>query len=1199
VSNNWTSEQSQAITTTGNNLLVSAAAGSGKTAVLAARCAYLICDANPPCDATELLVVTFTNAAAEEMRRRIAQLILQRASEKSDDKRLQRQAILIHAAQISTIHSLGQTIIRRHFHELGIDPHFRIMDEDESQLLKTEVVHQLVEKKLTEETSSDFRHFVEQYARGQPRVLSKIILELYNKLRSVINPDQWLAQREKWLREASEKPISQSSIGQRVIRYFSSQLHGIQQNAECLLVGLSERNDLNRYRDYVRAIVETIQDWYKLLQAGAWNDLSASLRAFEFDRLPTVKAPDREQWKNRVNQLKNSINQRILQSILILSEDQLRRDVQHSLQATSQITSLLRQFNETYSQAKHESGCFDFADLEYFTLELLKEPGSDPPAPSRIALEYQNQFRHVLVDEYQDINPLQDAILSLLGGKNNHFVVGDVKQSIYRFRQADPQRFIQRYNFYQTNPNSYGRVIHLQRNFRSRKPLLEILNVFFHSLMTEDVAEINYDDSHHFVPGANYYSEDSGLFAGQPVELHIAEEVSPGNRSDLDRDEREALIAALRVRQLLGMEEHPRAQVVNKDGTTRPIEPSDIVILLRVMKIKAERFASILRRCGIPVQADSTSGFFKATEVGDVLSVLQLLVNRRNDLALAAFLRSPMSGWTTVEDLLARIRLTYPSSRCPCFHQAYNRYGREKEDELSQLIRSTNQMLDRWRTAAQYEPVSEVIRLVLQDTAYLSFISGLPDGPQRVANVEEILRRARQFESFQRPTLARFLEFLKEIEDENDLGMPTAAGAASNAVRIMSIHKSKGLEFPVVILPDLSKKHNLRDTQEFLLFDDSVGIAARRVDLDKEIHYPTLAITLAANELRRKLIAEELRVLYVALTRAKEHLILIGTSNPDCWDRWFDHWHAHHGPLPADDILQGSSMLDWIGPAAVLTQRDRPGSIENRVYTSDEIDRLMDSLFQKTRANRIDPIVFDLKPLNNPPDISDTARNVISRLEYRYPYPAARNQSAVTSVTQLTKSEKLAPGGKSVTRTGILSFSAPLRFSQSVSKTDLSSTDLGSINHTVLERLHFSRIDDADSLETELDRLVAHRFLTRDELPYVDRPGILWWIGSDLGQRLRHASDVRRELSITFTRTIDTDSCQLVRGRLDVVIVEPDGLTIIDYKTDNVNEQTVRQRAEFYREQINTYRSALADISGQPVKEAYLVFLKVRKIIRM
>lgn len=1199
MNNKWTEEQSAAIRTIDRNLLVSAAAGSGKTAVLAARCVYLICDAHPPCDATELLVVTFTNAAAEEMKRRIAQNLLQRASERPNDARLQRQTMLIHAAQISTIHSLGQTIIRRHFHELGIDPHFRLMDEDESQLLKSELAHQLVEEKLAEETEADFRDFVEQYANGQPRLVSQIILALHDKLQSVINPDQWLNEREQWLREAAEMPVSQSSIGQRVIQHFSSLLLNIQHNAERLRADLSERQHLQPYSNHVQCILETIQNWRNLLQNGSWNDLTVCLRNFKFQRLPTIKANDREQWKKRIDDLKELIKRLIVDSLLIRKEEELLQDVSYSLHATSQIRPLLEKFSTTYSQVKRDSGCFDFADLEYLTLQLLQEPGSDPPAPSRIAREYRNQFRHVLVDEYQDINPLQDAILSLLGGPNNQFVVGDVKQSIYRFRQADPQRFIHRFNSYKNDPNSNGQVIHLHKNFRSRKPLLEILNLFFQALMTEEAAEINYDDSHHLVPGAEYFAQGEGLFSGQPVELHIAEEVTRNNRNDLDRDEREALIAAQRIRQLLGLEQQPRAQVVSKDGSIRPIEPGDIVILLRAMKIKAERFAAILRRCGIPVQADSTSGFFKATEVGDILSVLQLLVNRRNDLALAAFLRSPLSGWTTPEDRLATIRLKYPSSDCPCFHQAYNRYGREEQDELAQLIQSTNQMLNRWRTAAQSKPVSEVIRLVLQDTAYLAFISGLPDGSQRVANVEEIQRRARHFESFQRPTLTRFLEFMKELEDENDLGMPTPAGAASNAVRIMSIHKSKGLEFPVVILPDLGKKHNFRDIHGLILFDDSVGIATRRVDVDREIHYATLATTLAATEMRRKQIAEELRVLYVACTRAREHLILIGTAPEGCWDRWWQDWVPHKGPLPVGEILGGDSMLSWIGPASVLTQRDRPESIEYHFHLIKNIDESANQLFNNSTSSRIDAAVLHRQPLTNLPDVSNIVHNIISRLEYQYPYPKALSEPAVTSVTNLTKSDKLAHGGKSVTRTGILSFSARLRFPQSVTETDLAATDLGSINHTVLERLHFPEIKDADSLNIALDRLVKQRFLAPDELPHVDKEGILWLIQSELGQRLRNAPDVRRELPITFTRTVDADSCQLVRGRLDAVIVEPDGLTIIDYKTDNVNDSTLGPRIEFYREQINAYRSALADLSGKPVKKAYLVFLKVRQIIQM
>lgn len=1193
----WTESQSRAIHTTGRSLLVSAAAGSGKTAVLAARCAYLVCDAPEPCDVTELLVVTFTNAAAEEMRRRIGQAIYERAGA-SNDPRLQRQSLLINAAQISTIHSLGQSIIRRHFHDLGIDPHFRLLDDDESRLLRSELVAKLLEDRFNDPAATDFRKLVDRYANGQPRLVGSMVLAMHAKLSSVIDPEDWLAARRAWLAEASEKPLCESQIGKAVLSDLATRLLTLADGAQRLAAALAEASGMAGYTKHVADIESTLRGWHEAFAVGTWDALAADIVGFNFERLPASKAADREIWKNRIDALKDRIRKFAGCGVFAFTQQQLRDDVRDSLWVTDQIVSLVQTFETSYTQSKRDAGTLDFADLEHLTLQLLKEPGSNPPAPSKIAREYRQQFRHVMVDEYQDVNPIQDTILTLLGPDESHFAVGDVKQSIYRFRQADPQRFIDRYKRYKQLKPAPGEVIDLQQNFRSRGPLLDILNCFFAALMTRESAEVEYSKSQRLVPGARHYGTGDGVFTGTPIEFHVLEKEPPNNKGELAGDEREALIAAVRIRQLLGLEGTPRARATNRDGSTRPIEAGDIVILLRAMRIKAEHFASILRRCGVPVQADSTSGFFATTEVGDVLSVLRLIVNRRDDLSLAAFLRSPMSGWTQVEDKLAEIRLAFPTGKCACFHQAYAHYGDELTDPLSDLICRTDADLDRWRETARNKPVADVLRQIVHDTAYLTYIAGLPDGPQRVANVNELYERAKQFGTFARPTVARFLEFLRDIEDEGDLGMPAAAGVALNAVRIMSIHKSKGLEFPVVILPDLGKAHNLRDANDRLLFDDSVGIAARMVDAEKEIHYATLATTLAASEIRRKQIAEELRVLYVAGTRAKEHLILIGSSKEGCFNAWDDAWLAHTGPLPAGEVRDASCMLDWLGAAATLVERDRPGSIQRTFHAADSIADTSQKLLQSRTADLIAGSILNMKPLTKPPAVSAPAAAAIARLEYQYPYAAATGTPAVTSVTASTKSGKVAPGGKSVTTHGVVEFKPVLELPRVVAETVLTAADLGTITHNVLQRINLRSVSDHASLERELQSLVDRRFLRPDEVPHVDRDAVLWFIASTLGRKLQTANDVRRELSITYTQPADADN-QLVRGRLDAVLVETDGLTIIDYKTDNVTDATIDARTDFYRGQIDAYREHLARLARRPVKAAYLVFLKLRRIVEM
>lgn len=1202
----WTPQQQKAIATTGSSLLVSAAAGSGKTAVLASRCAYLVCDAPDPCDIDELLVVTFTNAAAEEMRKRIGQAIADRAAQ-SNDPRLHRQAMLINAAQISTIHALGSAIIRRHFHELGIDPNFRLLDEDEAKLLRAQIVDQLFEDRFDDPAATDFRRLVDLYANGNPRALAGTVLWLSAKLESVIDAPQWLVERRERIVESIEKPIHESHIGKAVLDILQKRITTLVGVASRLAGSIAGVGSLPAYEAYVRGLQSSLEAWIEALQHESWDEAAKFVCAFKAPSLPRMaQSPEKIAAQERINGLRDRIKRFLESSLFCFSEQQLRDGMKRSLWAIEQITTLAREFRERYDRAKREIGSLDFSDLEGFALQLLREPGSNPAKPSAIALEYQRQFKHVLVDEYQDVNAVQDTIIALLSRGDNHFAVGDVKQSIYRFRQADPQRFIDRYLLFARKP-APGELVLLRENFRSRGALLEALNGIFASLMTRESAEVIYNDTQKLVPGATFPAHADGLFRGTPIELHVVEKLAPGALADeMEADEREAVIAASRIRTLLGRDGGAPAQVVQRDGSTRPIEPRDVVILLRAMRVKAERFANILRESGIPVQADSTTGFFRATEVGDMLSVLELIDNARNDIALAGFLRSPLSGWMNVEDRLLQIRLAYPTSKAPCFHQALSLYAENGKDELAGVIRETLHQLDEWRSASRTKPVAEVIWTILQDTSYLAYIRGLPDGAQRVANVLHLHERARQFESFQRPTVGRFLEFLQSIEDEGDLGMPAAAGVAQNAVRIMSIHKSKGLEFPVVIVPDLARGHNLRDADTRLLMDDSVGVAARVVDAEKEVHYASLASTLAHHEIRRKQIAEELRVLYVAGTRAKEHLILIGTAKEDCQQEWDEYAASAEGPMPAGDVQSAGSMLDWVGPAASMVERAQPGSFERTFHPATTIAPAREQMRLARGASAISRDIVTLQPLRNPPAPSDAARGVIERLSYAYPHQSLASEPAVTSVTALTKRGKVAPGGKTPTIAPVVSFDHLLNVPAFMSEDpSLSATDLGSITHTVLQRLDFAQSCDRTNVLQQIQRMAERRFLRETEIGAVDLGAIEWFLSTPIGQRMRSAPKLLRELDISFLSTIETQTQVqidpadrvMVRGRLDAVLVEEQGLTLVDYKTDRVTKQTVKQRAEFYSAQIDAYREQLATITGKSVREAYLIFFTPREVI--
>lgn len=1203
----WTTDQRRAIETHDRNLLVSAAAGSGKTAVLAERCAYLVCDAKPPCEADELLVVTFTNAAAEEMRKRISEALTKRAAAAADDPRLQRQPLLLAGAQISTIHTLCSAIIRRNFHRLGLDPDFRLMDDDEAKLLRHDVAEALIDERFDDAEDQAFRRLVDEYASSRPRDLRDRILSLHARLSSLLDPKRWLAERRVRVVEAIELPLHASAIGKDLVKLQVKQCETLAAAADRLAAAIARTGVLPGYAEHVRVIADAIKAWQEHLAKRPFDQAADIIRSTEWPTLPRgYKGEEKERFHKRINALKERIKRFTGGGVFLFTEDELHDGLSKSLWAIDRFTALVNDFDAAYTQAKRAVGSLDFNDLERLAMQLLRDPESGAPTP--VALEYRGQFTHVLVDEYQDVNELQDTLIGLIAceDKGNLFCVGDVKQSIYRFRHADPQRFIDRYMRYWNAKKTVGEIIDLNRNFRSRGPLLETLNLVFESLLSKESAEVNYNKLHRLVPGATFPGGDDGLFSGSPIELHVIEKQSPSNSAgDLESEEREAVLTAARIREMLGLAGKPPMRVAERDGSTRDIKASDIAVLLRTMRIKAERFAGILRRADVPVQADSTTGFFASTEIGDVLTTLRLIDSGRSDYDLAAYLRSPLSGLSSPEDAMAQVRLAYPRNVESFFHRAVARCA-EKNDAVGLELKSALAQLERWRGIGRERSVAELLWTICDDTSYMPWCSGLPDGEQRVANLLHLHERARQFEEFRRPTLNRFLHFITSLEDESDLGMPAVAGANLDAVRIMSVHKSKGLEFPVVILPDLAKEHNLRDTMGTIVVDDAVGLGLRVVDASREAHYPSMASMVAQHHARRRSLAEELRVLYVAGTRAREHLILIGTCDPDDVQSWDDAYVGHTGPIPGSDVHEGRSMLDWIGPASSIAENRVPGSFIRQIHQASDIEALGKSMLNGSKKSDVLDRLAKMEPLDLPEKTTDRVSKIIERLSRPYAYEALTSVPAVSSVTRLTKDDRIAPAGSTAMREETIAFDRVLRMPVCIAgDVPLSAANVGSATHTVLQRLDLSRACDDADIEAQIKSIVERRFLTEKQAKAVDREAIRWWLSTPLARRLcERAPHVLNELELTYMQpapnAVDADDNLMIRGRLDAVLIDADEqLIVIDYKTDRVAADTVDARAAFYRPQVEAYRVELAKVARRTVKAAYLVFLTARRVIEV
>jgi ATP-dependent helicase/nuclease subunit A len=1234
----WTPQQLEAIRTCDRSVLVSAAAGSGKTAVLAERCVHLVCDAPQPCDVDELLVVTFTEAAAAEMRGRIQQALRARL-EATDDPRLLKQLALIDRAQVSTLHGFCARLCRQHFHLLDLDPGFDILSGDEAELLRAEIARELFSERYEAENAQPFHAFIDAYGDGNDERLVRKVVSTHELLASLLDPVGWIASARGRLDEALSGELRESALGRELDTMIRRRLVEITRRCDDAVLAVTQLGGFGKYVAALNEARQVLRHAAELLNDGGIDAVTELIRDYKFDKAPALKAgtPGKEIVQGLLKGIRQEITDEngLLAQILRFDAKQWVDGLRAIRPHVDVFLGLVEEFGQRYAAAKKAARAVDFADLERLAVRALRDGASPGLAPSSVARLQHRRFKHVLVDEYQDINEVQDAILRLVsrecvageGDCGNLFTVGDVKQSIYRFRLAEPTRFLERDERFRA-AGAGGTVIDLQANFRSRAPLLAALNRVFATLMTKQAADIEYDASHELRPGVVYPDGDgASSFRGAPIELHVlpmhaststdhhGDEAGEDETDPPDRTAREAVLIARRIAEMMGTGQGGAGQPMqvmerNAAGelTPRDIGYGDIVILLRSMKFKADRYADALRQSGIPVHSESGTGYFESMEVRDVLALLSLLDNQRQDVPLAAILRSPLAALPEPEDSLARIRLAYGGN--VAFHQAVVFYANNQKDELAAKLSDFLKQLARWRTLAQRRPLAEVLWTIYRETGYLAFCAGLFGGEQRVANLIDLHERARQFGSFQKQGLARFLNFLEQLREESDLGQPSVASAADDVVRIMSVHASKGLEFPVVIVPDLGKRINLSDCSGSILIDRHAGPGFSVADETRRIRYPSLASMVVQNRLRQQSLAEELRVLYVAMTRAKEHLMLIGTCKDSACETWSTRWSGHAGPLPADVVLGASTTLDWIGPVAAATGASADAPIQLTQHTADEVAAWPNPEDLRPKASpRLQQLVA-LQPLDPPPPPNAQAEAIVRRLTFERPHAPFADVPATASVSDLAKHGRAAPGGTSASRGSVVSFDRILTAPR-VASTELKplAADVGTGYHLVLQHLDFARPCDAADVREQVARLVQRRLIAPAVEAMIDADAIAWFTSHPLGQTLRqHASRLRRELPIYFPQVAQSTDGHtiapadpmdrvMIRSRIDVLVETPAALEIVDYKTDAITAETLEPRVEFYRPQMSLYRDAVQAATGRPVAAVHLVFLTAREVV--
>ncbi len=1239
----WSKAQLQAIEERGKNLLVAAAAGSGKTSVLVERIVRRILKGET--DVDKLLVVTFTKAAAAEMRERIEAALAQEIAKKTASLQLERQLALLSNASISTLHAFCQNIIRENFAAIDIDPEFRLAGEQEIRLLKQEVLEEIFEKKY-DEAAKDFLSFVAAYGtdRGDD-ALYDILLRLYNFSCSQPFPMLWLDSLAARFDIESKTRLLETPWAKTVLKEISCVLSNCLESVE-RLIEKSAALGYEACHDVLEADEQLLKRLLTSLASKDWDALQLEFSSYKHETMRFPKGMD-ENDKEEAKRLFSLPRDRMKQKLKHLKETYFHAteveilDDLHALSGTANIiVSLVKEFTAAFQAAKKECNIVDFNDLEHFALFILRD--ASLPAgelqPSIHARSLQEKYEEVMVDEYQDTNGVQEAILSLVARKNNLFAVGDVKQSIYRFRLADPQLFLKKYKTYPRMGEHYKRI-DLSENYRSRRGVLAAVNWLFSQLMMPEAMELLYDDAAALHFAAHYPETENSSLAGA-TELHIIEsddeplaaatkaeikiEQMTEKEDDAEKEELkgfalEAAFIARRVRALIDS-----GVLVADKGGYRPLCFRDIVILLRAARQKADILLETLHDANIPSYASLDAGYFQATEVRVLLSLLAVIDNAHQDVPLAAVLCSPIVGLTVSE--LAKLRLIAPTEDMFAALLVVIEPSQQISASLREKVGAFLERLKSWRDLVRRVSVPELIWQIYRDTGYYEYVGGMAGGLLRQANLRMLADRAHDYEETNFRGLFRFLRFLEKMQQmETDLSAARTLGENEDVVRILTIHKSKGLEFPVVIIAGLGSKFNLQDATADLLIHRELGLGLYQIDREKSLRCSNFAREAIACRIRQESKAEELRVLYVAMTRAREKLILIGSAKKLAAraEGWCSYVTMTKRRLPAYAALEANSFLDWIamtvarhGDGAVLWEK--AALLEKRVApVGDDNSRWQVEIVSASSVKNIrvqlleEDEIFEKLYRKEPLPSSTQKKAVEAALNWRYESHGVDDVPAKLSVTELKRrffAEDAKAEGFSmpfIEKMDDLASSVFKRPDFLQEKTGLLASEYGTLMHTVLQHIDLAGDISRQGLEAQLAEMVEKELLLPSMAAFVRIEAIESFLNTSLGIRMKNARRLFREMPFSrrlaahrFYPQAEPKERIFVQGTIDVLFEDANGkFVLLDYKTDkNTKPSVIRKK---YRLQIELYTEAVEAILRCKVDERYLYLLQDCEIVQL
>lgn len=1284
---NFTPDQQRVIDTRNCNILVSAAAGSGKTAVLVERIIQMITDDSNPVDIDRLLIVTFTSSAAAQMRERISKAVSQKLEEYPESEHLQKQASLIHNAQITTIDSFCLFVIRNNFNEIGLDPAFRVADESEVRLLESDVMGKLLEEAHTEPTER-FLHFIECYSTGtNEKKIEEAILRLYHFSMSYPFPEQWLTERLEDYQIEDVNALSDKKWFQSALTYIRTILQECRNRLQQALEIANSVSGPIQYADNLTSDMILIE---KFQRASGYNELHDLFTYSAFTRLSGKKTEGVDPvLKEMVKAIRDEVKKNIadLKKFLFqISVENTLSDMASCQESVEELVSLTLTFKKMLDQLKRDRNVIDFSDMEHFALQiLLKRDENGKIVPGNTALELQDYFVEIMIDEYQDSNEVQELLLKCISGEDkgryNRFMVGDVKQSIYKFRLARPEIFMEKYDTYVINDNSSHQVrIDLSMNFRSRREVTDATNFICSQLMTASVGNVEYDNRAALYVGASYPEpeqvNEKGIYQ---TELLIA---TPDSLLVQERDtevqkysekETEAVMVAERIRQIVGV--FPITDAVT--GEIRPAKYSDIVILFRATAGWDEDFRRILSEQGIPVHVTSRAGYFETLEIQGIVNFLRVLDNPLQDIPLFGVLKLPFFDFTETDitcircfardfmeqedntDKKRRKLFLYEQVQL-YYNQVYQLEMTATDQKYEKEIRSENsvsraklerffKMITEYRKRVAYTPIEELLQQLIADTAYDAFVGSMPGGDQRMANIELLLEKAGTFQNTSFYGLFHFIRYLETMQEQDvDFGEANILDENADVVRIMTIHKSKGLEFPICFVCGLSKQFNQMDMRKSILMDVELGVGVDYIDPTLRLKRKTMRKNVVVQRMKEDTRGEDLRVLYVALTRAKEKLILTGYVND------FDKKLANNvhltmesaAKLPYSVLMGANSYMDMILAALIrhncmralleergfeyircpLPYREIPIEITLYQETESQAEKIRTQLKKQGKSIALE------EELSKASVYSDAALKTVldEKLHYVYPHADLEGLTVKTTVSELKKTsyeeafsesaelvvlprEHYIPSFALEDTENIIEVpeTEDIPAGTSHAKKALSGIQYGTAVHKIMELLSFSEKLDTDNkrlyaiLKSEQEQWIAEGIVTAEELACVGINRIKNFFQSNLAKRMI-AANARNRLfkEQPFVLGIGADQLKpgfpsteivLIQGVIDVFFYENEEIVLADYKTDKVS--TKEELIARYKNQLDYYQQALEQITGKRVKERYLYSFSLQEEI--